>query len=59
MLYHVFFKLVRPTYKQIGIRNKEKVNVKEVLDIGTATGDALSTIVDDLKDAKILGIDYN
>jgi ribosomal protein L11 methylase PrmA len=34
-------------------------NIKKVLDIGTATGDALSTIVDDLKDSKILGIDYN
>ena len=29
------------------------------MDVGTETGDALSTIVDDLKDAKILGIDYN
>lgn len=30
-----------------------------MLDIGTATGGPLSTIVGDLKQAKILGIDYN
>ena len=30
-----------------------------MLDIGTATGGPLSTIVGDLKQARILGIDYN
>ena len=53
------FQWVRPTYRQIGSRNQNRKNIKKVLDIGTATGDALSTIVDDLKEAHILGIDYN
>ena len=30
-----------------------------MLDIGTATGGPLSTIVDDFEEARILGIDYN
>ena len=53
------FQWDRPTYRQIGSRNQNRKNIKKVLDIGTATGDALSTIVDDLKEAHILGIDYN
>lgn len=35
----------RATYKQIGERNKDRKNVKNLLDIGTATGGPLKTIV--------------
>lgn len=48
----------RTTYQQIGHRNKDS-QVKNVLDIGTATGGPLLTIVDCFKQARVLGIDYN
>ena len=41
------------------MRNKDKNELKNVLDIGTATGGPLSTIVEFFKEARILGIDYN
>jgi trans-aconitate methyltransferase len=49
----------RTTYRQIGVRNRGNPQVKQVLDIGTATGGPLSTIVDCFQQARVLGIDYN
>ena len=43
----------------IGERNKQFKDINNVIDIGTATGGPLSTIVDNFKEARILGIDYN
>ena len=43
----------------IGERNKNNRNVNQILDIGTATGGALKTIVPLFPEARILGIDYN
>lgn len=51
--------LCRSTYKQIGERNAADKSIKNVLDIGTATGGPLSTIVHYFEQARILGIDYN
>ena len=49
----------RPTYHQIGQRNADNKKIKNVLDIGTATGGPLKTIVPHFTQARILGIDYN
>lgn len=49
----------RTTYRQIGLRNQAKKEIKNVLDIGTATGGPLSTITPYFEQARILGIDYN
>jgi trans-aconitate methyltransferase len=43
----------------IGERNKNNRNVNQILDIGTATGGALKTIVPLFPEARILGIDYS
>ena len=43
----------------IAVRNQDKPQVKQLLDIGTATGGPLLTIVDSFKETRILGIDYN
>jgi methylase of polypeptide subunit release factors len=43
----------------IGERNNRRKEVKNVLDIGTATGHTLYSIIDNFKDAHVLGIDYN
>jgi ribosomal protein L11 methylase PrmA len=43
----------------IGERNKDNLKVKNVLDIGTATGGPLKTIVHLFGNARVLGIDYN
>ena len=43
----------------IGERNKNNKKVQNVLDIGTATGGPLKTIVHLFDHARVLGIDYN
>ena len=49
--------LSRATYRRIKERNTPKA--KTVLDIGTATGHPLHSIIDTYKDAKVLGIDID
>lgn len=59
MVHQVLAASFRTTYRQIGERNKNSKKVKQVLDIGTATGGPLSTIVHYFEEARVLGIDYN
>lgn len=59
ILHQVFHSLSRYTYRLIGERNKGNRNVKNVLDIGTATGGPLKTIINIFDNARVLGIDYN
>ena len=49
----------RATYRMIGVQAKKSKNIKEVLDIGTATGHPLYSIIDSFGDAQVLGIDYD
>jgi hypothetical protein len=59
VLYQVNVKLLRFTYRLIGERNKNNKKINNVLDIGTATGGPLKTIVHLFDNARVLGIDYN
>ena len=59
MVHQVLPNPFRTTYRQIGERNKHNKAVKQVLDIGTATGGPLSTIIHCFEQARVLGIDYN
>lgn len=59
VLHQVSQNLHRFTYRLIGERNKNNPKVKNVLDIGTATGGPLKTIVHLFDNARVLGIDYN
>jgi ribosomal protein L11 methylase PrmA len=43
----------------IGERNKNNKKINNVLDIGTATGGPLKTIIHLFDHARVLGIDYN
>ena len=43
----------------IGERNDNRPDVKQVLDVGTATGQPLFTIADKFSNAEVVGIDYN
>jgi len=45
-LHFVHIHLSRETYRQIGERNQKRKEVKNVLDIGTATGHPLHSIID-------------
>jgi ubiquinone/menaquinone biosynthesis C-methylase UbiE len=47
----------RATYRRIADRNQP--HSKSVLDIGTATGHPLHSIIDTFKDAKVIGIDID
>lgn len=47
----------RATYRRIADRNTPPA--KSVLDIGTATGHPLHSIIGTFKDAKVVGIDIN
>lgn len=59
VLHQVTCHKLRNTYRLIGERNKNKRNIQQILDIGTATGGALKTIVPLFPETRILGIDYN
>ncbi len=60
IFHQVIFSLLRVTYRSIGERNKNRQDVQNVLDIGTATGGPLSTIISYFSPkTRILGIDYN
>ena len=48
----------RATYRRIADRTKEKP-AKCVLDIGTATGHPLYSIIDSFKTSDVVGIDYD
>jgi len=51
---------LRATYRRIGERASEAAKpVKKVLDIGTATGHPLKSIIDKFESAEVLGIDYD
>lgn len=55
---HIFY--ARATYKTIGERAlTSKKTIKKVLDIGTATGHPLKSIVHCFKDAQVLGVDID
>jgi ubiquinone/menaquinone biosynthesis C-methylase UbiE len=55
-----FFIYVRATYKLIGERTvSSKKDIKNVLDIGTATGHPLNSIIDSFKTSSVVGIDIN
>lgn len=50
----------RATYRRIGERASEASKpVERVLDIGTATGHPLKSIIEKFKSAQVLGIDYD
>lgn len=51
---------LRATYKTIGERAEaSKKPIKKVLDIGTATGHPLKSIIHCFKDAQVLGVDID
>ena len=57
-VYSEFF--TKATYRTIGDRaEKSKKTIKKVLDIGTATGHPLKSIVYCFKNAQILGVDID
>jgi cyclopropane fatty-acyl-phospholipid synthase-like methyltransferase len=49
--------LFRATYRRIAERNVP--HAKSVLDIGTATGHPLHSIIDSFKGARVIGIDID
>lgn len=50
---------IRATYQLIGERTKSDKSIKNVLDIGTATGHPLFSIIDSFGSANVVGIDIN
>ena len=51
--------LFRATYRLIGERANKEKEAKTVLDIGTATGHPLHSIINKFKNAEVIGIDYD
>jgi ubiquinone/menaquinone biosynthesis C-methylase UbiE len=50
----------RATYRRIAERNEaSEQKSKAILDIGTATGNPLYSIIDSFKDAEVVGIDID
>lgn len=53
---YVYF---RATYRLIGERANKEKEAQAVLDIGTATGHPLHSIIHKFKNAEVIGIDYD
>lgn len=50
---------LRATYRLIGEQAAKSKNIRKVLDIGTATGHPLYSIIDTFGNAEVLGIDID